>query len=249
MNLAFLLSQANQLNKDLTNSQKRIADISRDEAREAKKYADNITKASKTSSEYSARNYLRNADQAQQKQVKLVEKRAQESKKVATLQEKISKLQASISQAQISQARNQEKTISDLQKSTHDLLAKELEVTKNSIEEKESEYDAFISHASEDKKELVRPLASALKEKGLRIWYDESTLTLGDSLRRAIDQGLVKSRFGIVVLSPSFFRKNWPQYELDGLVERELSEGKVILPLWHRVTKDEVMGFSPSATT
>jgi hypothetical protein len=83
-------------------------------------------------------------------------------------------------------------------------------------------YDAFISHASEDKTSLVRPLAKALGAMGFRIWYDEFELRVGDSLRQSIDRGLVNSRYGVVVLSPSFFAKNWPQYELNGLTAPEL---------------------------
>jgi hypothetical protein len=52
------------------------------------------------------------------------------------------------------------------------------------------EYDVFISHASEDKEGIVRPLANALKNEGLRVWYDEFELKIGDSLRRKIDRGL-----------------------------------------------------------
>lgn len=72
-------------------------------------------------------------------------------------------------------------------------------------------YDVFISHATEDKEEIVRPLATALVVRGLRVWYDEFELRIGDSLRRKIDAGLANSRFGVVVLSPNFFAKNWPQ--------------------------------------
>ena len=71
-------------------------------------------------------------------------------------------------------------------------------------------------------------------------------MRLGDSLRRKIDAGLARSRFGVVVLSHSFFAKNWPQYELDGLVTREMTGEQVILPLWHRITKSEVIAQSPS---
>jgi hypothetical protein len=67
-----------------------------------------------------------------------------------------------------------------------------------------TEFDAFICHASDDKEEFVRPLAERLKKCGLKIWFDEFTLTIGDSLRRSIDRGLANSRFGIVVISPSF---------------------------------------------
>ena len=82
------------------------------------------------------------------------------------------------------------------------------------------EYDVFISHASEDKEGVVRPLAHVLRRGGLKVWYDEFELRIGDSLRRKIDMGLARSRFGVVVLSRSFFGKGWTNYELDGLVTR-----------------------------
>jgi hypothetical protein len=107
-------------------------------------------------------------------------------------------------------------------------------------------FDAFICHASEDKEDFVRPLAEALSRFHLHIWYDEFSLSVGDGLRRAIDQGLAKSRFGIVVLSPNFFRKGWPQRELDGLVARQILEDKrIILPVWHNVTARDIAQFSP----
>jgi hypothetical protein len=108
------------------------------------------------------------------------------------------------------------------------------------------EWDAFVSHASEDKERVVEPLVRALEARGLRVWYDRTTLAVGDSLRRSIDAGLARSSFGIVVLSPAFFAKPWPQWELDGLVQREMGERKVILPVWHRVGHAEVAQHSPS---
>lgn len=106
-------------------------------------------------------------------------------------------------------------------------------------------WDVFISHASEDKESFVRPLANALIAEGLKVWFDEFTLRLGDSLRRKIDSGLVASRFGIVVLSPAFFQKEWPQKELDGLFARESGGQKVILPIWHCLGHDEIAKYSP----
>jgi hypothetical protein len=104
-----------------------------------------------------------------------------------------------------------------------------------------SEYDAFISYASDDRDAIARPLAGHLTALGYRIWFDEFTLTIGDSLRRSIDCGLASSRFGIVILSPHFFAKNWTSYELDGLTTRENAAGtKVILPIWHHVSRDDV---------
>jgi len=108
------------------------------------------------------------------------------------------------------------------------------------------DWDVFISHASEDKDEIVRPLARELRERGLRVWYGEFELRIGQSLRRKIDEGIARSAFGVVVLSNAFFAKNWTQYELDGLVTRSVDGSQVLLPLWHRITKAEVMAHSPS---
>lgn len=104
----------------------------------------------------------------------------------------------------------------------------------------------FICHASEDKDEFAGPLASSLQEQGIIVWYDEFTLRLGDSLRRSIDKGLAQADFGVVVLSPAFFQKEWPQYELDGLVQREMEGRKVILPIWHNVSSADVIRYSPT---
>lgn len=107
-------------------------------------------------------------------------------------------------------------------------------------------HDVFISHASEDKDEVVRPLAEALRAGGLTVWYDEFVLKMGDSLRQKIDRGLATSRFGIVVLSQSFLKKGWTNYELDGIVSKSVNGEQVILPIWHGITKKEVLDFSPS---
>jgi len=108
------------------------------------------------------------------------------------------------------------------------------------------EFDVFISHASEDKDEVVRPLAAALKGHGLEVWYDEYELKIGDSLRRKIDSGLAKSKFGIVVLSKPFLSKGWTNYELDGLVTKSVTHEQVLLPIWHNISKKEVIDYSPS---
>ena len=106
-------------------------------------------------------------------------------------------------------------------------------------------FDVFVSHASEDKEEFARPLAHALRELGLRVWYDEFSLQAGDSLRRAIDRGLAESKYGVVILSPNFFAKGWPEWELSGLVHRHLDEGyRVIIPIWHRVSSQDVAAYS-----
>ena len=86
----------------------------------------------------------------------------------------------------------------------------------------DKDFDVFISHASEDKDDVVRPLAHALKDGGLSVWYDEFELSIGDSLKRQIDKGVSKSRFGVVVFSKHFLSKGWTNYELDGIVTKSV---------------------------
>lgn len=109
-----------------------------------------------------------------------------------------------------------------------------------------NDFDVFISHAWEDKESVAAPLATELGVRDWRVWLDVAEITVGDSLERTINQGLACSRFGIVVLSPAFFSKQWPQRELQGLAAREVATGsKVILPVWHNVTRDDVLAYSP----
>jgi hypothetical protein len=108
-------------------------------------------------------------------------------------------------------------------------------------------YDAFISHASEDKNDFVRKLAKKLADNNLAIWYDEFSLKLGDSLRSSIDYGLKNSKYGIVVFSPNFFNKKWTEWELNGLVQLQMkSKRSRILPIWHNIDKEQILAFSPS---
>jgi hypothetical protein len=106
--------------------------------------------------------------------------------------------------------------------------------------------DVFISHSSKDKQDFAKPLADALISAGISVWYDEYEIKLGDSLLQKINEGLANSRYGIVVLSKSFFERNWPRRELDGLAAMENADGKPrILPVWHGCTFAEVAKLSP----
>ena len=108
----------------------------------------------------------------------------------------------------------------------------------------DKKYDLFISHASEDKDEIVRPMATILERLSVRVWYDEFSLQLGDSLTASIDKGLRQSRYGLLVLSKAFIGKNWPDYEYRSLLTRQIDGESVILPLWYGVTKEEVKAYS-----
>ena len=69
------------------------------------------------------------------------------------------------------------------------------------------QWDVFVSHASEDKALVAQPLTEALLAAGLKVWFDRQEINAGDSLLEKIDEGLVQSRFGVVILSKTLFGK------------------------------------------
>jgi hypothetical protein len=111
----------------------------------------------------------------------------------------------------------------------------------------EQGHDVFISHASEDKEAVARPIAEALASAGWRVWLDEYELVVGDRLTESINAGLASSRFGVVVLSRAFFAKRWPKEELEGLAAKEAATGsKVILPVWHGIDQQYLADVAPT---
>ena len=100
-------------------------------------------------------------------------------------------------------------------------------------------YDIFISHASEDKRVVAKPLARTLSSSGLDVWFDDQCLLIGESLLDSINHGLRNSRYGVVVLSQSFFLKDWPRYELE-----QIPTGQV-LPIVHGITYKDLSRHAP----
>jgi hypothetical protein len=107
--------------------------------------------------------------------------------------------------------------------------------------------DAFVCHDSRDKESVVRPLVAALQKRGVHLWYDEFSLRIGDALRESVERGLMESRRCILLVSKNFLQnEGWTSNEFDAIFARETSEGaKLILPVWHLVSADEVMAYSP----
>ncbi len=114
------------------------------------------------------------------------------------------------------------------------------------IQKDDYQYDVFLSYASEDKDDVARPLALLLQERGLRVWYDEFELRIGDNLVAKLNTGINASRFGIVVLSNAFFAKRWTNHELDMLEFLWVTEDRILFPVWHNVTIVEIRAYRAS---
>jgi hypothetical protein len=97
-----------------------------------------------------------------------------------------------------------------------------------------STMDVFLSHSHADK-DFVRRLAWDLKRYGVRVWYDEWEIKVGDSLREKVELGIKESSWLLVVLSPTSVESKWVRVELNAAFARELERESVfILPLLYR---------------
>jgi small-conductance mechanosensitive channel len=252
------------ISSNIARTQKEIADLSKKISQETKKESDLMGKIiqvektiTKSISASSLKSKLTDIQRKQCEIAKIQNKKSELSKKEAEKTARLLKYKQDLSKEEererkkiADSERRQQKEQLDFQrrlKREIESVSKFAEVLKSKSKSVlQADYDIFISHASEDKEDFVRPLAEALSVAGAKVWYDEFALRVGDSLRRSIDQGLLKSKYGTVVLSSSFFAKNWTQYELDAMVAKEMEGHKMILPIWHKVSKTEVLNFSPN---
>ena len=245
----------NQINRLM----KEIADLQKSDARESRKESDltqKINRATKTAintkNNSTVQSKLSEIERAKKDLATVHKKRASIASKIADKSKKLYKYQENQKRdedrARKKVADEQKRLIRE-QNAYQQRIKTEILDQRNrmysTIDSPEMSYDFFVSHASEDKEEFVRELVQALEARGAKVWYDEFMLKVGDSLRRRIDQGLRNSRFGIVVLSEHFFKKEWPNKELDGLFQLEDKGEKRILPIWHKISKDEIIKYSP----
>jgi hypothetical protein len=247
----------------ITRLQNSLAGLRKKDAQEAKKEADAVAKgnkarieASKSKSISAAQSKLRSVDSAQKEASAAAAKRASFTKEIASKSADLMKAQSSLLKEQ---EKERLKIAKDIQKQQTDQLRhqKELErravakmaerqQTKSPSAEPLESLDVFISHASEDKEEIVQELVDKAKAAGLKVFYDKDSIRWGESLRARIDHGLANSRFAVVVLSEAFFRKDWPKRELDGLFGLEDDGKSRILPIWHKISKDDVLRNAPT---
>jgi len=247
----------NQCDRELVDLDKKLAEQAKKEANTNKKIYDiqkNITKSTYT---YSLQFKQRQIDGYQKDLINIGERKAVLNKKIADkrklrndymlrLQKEEAGEQKKLAQEQKSIQQNYERRISEL---TTQLIQQTstVPIQNHLYSEKINEkYDVFISHASEDKESFADELNKELTERSVKVWYDTISITWGDSLRAKIDGGLKNSKYGIVILSNDYIKKGWTQYELDGLFNVEMNHGKIILPIWHNITKKEVQEFSPA---
>lgn len=254
MSIDSIAREIASVDRDINSIERNIHPIDANISRKQKEAYSILEKISREKDLKRVINYQKDLTKKNEEIHKLEKDKSTKSKSLADKQKKKLELQSKLNQAEQKErdkVKKEQKEMLTLQQQITRELEKQkmqslhaFDLLKPTLIEKTT-YDVFVSHASEDKDEFVRPFVKCLQENGIKVWYDEFSLRVGDSLRRSIDNGLKNSHYGIVVLSEAFFSKEWPQRELDGLFAREVNGEKVILPIWHKISKNEVLKFSP----
>lgn len=265
---------AQQYQNTVNRLDKEIADLEKKKATFDAKYASemskaNIIKLSRNASESTIRSktaeierHTNEAVKASTESTKLAKKISdkREERRRAYLQlqseeQKEQKKQTEQQKKQMADIKSSyEKRISQLQSGYRTLVSKQYVNHSHNDEDEDDyetddtkQYDVFMSHAWEDKEDFVDEFVEELRSLGVKVWYDRTQIKWADSMRHRIDEGLKKSKYGIVVLSPNYIAegKYWTKAEFNGLFQMESNNQSRLLPIWHNLTKKQVMDFSP----
>lgn len=243
----------NSLDREIAELEKKKATADKKAADEAKKAAGvSIGKNASASIIRSKMNMIERHTNASNK---ATADSADYAKKIADKRKKRNDAYLKLQKEQQREQKKQQIVIKNIQQRYEERIA-ELEsqamptILNSQIQLDESpqeQYDVFISHAWEDKEGFVDELVSEMRKEGIVVWYDTTQMAWGDSMRQRIDDGLKKSKFGVVVLSPNYIAedKYWTKAELNGLFQLESVNGKILLPIWYNLNKKDVMDFSP----
>jgi RNA-directed DNA polymerase len=93
------------------------------------------------------------------------------------------------------------------------------------------DFDIFISHASEDKDSVARPVYEACAKLGLKAFLDEAHIGWGQSFTEKINSALGSARTVLAIISPDAIAKEWPIVEVNTALSLEVSGHKKVVPL------------------
>ena len=275
MSLSSDRSAVTRIQKEVNDLQRKQADEMKKVAQATKNMNSALASASRSGSAATANSYLSSANREAKNVEAAQDRAARHGVELSRKMDELSRAQARVARGEEKERRDQAATY-DKQRRNDEAVRKKLQadnlqlfrdlaslkaqltaametqarstqpfVVENAVG-RDTPYDFFISHASADKKDFVDGLVERASAAGLDVWYDQNDLVWGDSIRQKIDDGLRRAYFGVVVLSPNFFKRPWTEYELDAIVQRDLSGSGRLLPIWHRLTQDDVEKQAPS---
>ena len=244
----------NNLDKEIATLEKKKAEVDKKIANLHAKIGSIQKSITKNTSVTTLKSKQRQIDSLNKEINRNTKNSADYSKKIADKRKRKNAEYLKLQKAEQTEKKKQEKEINDIKNNYEDRIRELTQMTtmvEKNIQFKEmqdlEEYDVFVSHAWEDKESFVDEFVTCLKKLDLKVWYDKDQISWGDSMRKRIDEGLKKSTFGVAVLTPNYIAegKYWTKAELDGLFQLESINGKTLLPIWHNLTKKEVMEYSP----
>ena len=246
----------NTLDKEIADLEKKRAALDSKCADLKKKIGDAEAAIRKTKSASTVKSKLNQISTWQKEESRKASESANIGKKISEKRTKRNDAYKKMQKAQLDEEKKKDKRMKSMQVSyenrvkelTNQLSIKPLiPETIHTYVESNEEYDVFVSHAWEDKEGFVDEFVAELEKLDIKVWYDKQRIKWGDSMRARIDDGLKKSKFGIAVISPDYIAegKYWTKAELDGLFQLESVNGKMLLPIWHNITKQQVMNYSP----
>lgn len=246
----------NTLDKEIADLEKKRAALDSKCADLKKKIGDAEAAIRKTKSASTVKSKLNQISTWQKEESRKASESANIGKKISEKRTKRNDAYKKMQKAQLDEEKKKDKRMKSMQVSyenrvkelTNQLSVKPLiPETIHTYVESNEEYDVFVSHAWEDKEGFVDEFVAELEKLDIKVWYDKQRIKWGDSMRARIDDGLKKSKFGIAVISPDYIAegKYWTKAELDGLFQLESVNGKMLLPIWHNITKQQVMNYSP----
>lgn len=246
----------NTLDKEIADLEKKRAALDSKCADLKKKIGDAEATIRKTKSASTVKSKLNQISTWQKEESRKASESANIGKKISEKRTKRNDAYKKMQKAQLDEEKKKDKRMKSMQVSyenrvkelTNQLSVKPLiPETIHTYVESNEEYDVFVSHAWEDKEGFVDEFVAELEKLDIKVWYDKQRIKWGDSMRARIDDGLKKSKFGIAVISPDYIAdgKYWTKAELDGLFQLESVNGKMLLPIWHNITKQQVMNYSP----
>lgn len=250
----------NQLNNEIAALEKKSADFGKKEATARGNAARTMKSIPKNASATTIRSKQSQIDRYNSESTKAAGDKADIDKKIADKRKKQADAMAKLQKEEAADKKKADKTQNAIQQSYERRIAELSRQTiaashipptyKTNTDSAEVAvvYDVFVSHAWEDKGSFVDEFVDELKALNIGVWYDKNKIAWGDSMRAKIDEGLRKSKFGVAVISPNYIAegKYWTKAELDALFQLESVNGKMLLPIWHNITKKEVMDYSPT---
>ena len=255
MSVDYYQRSVNSLDKDIAALEKKKAEADKKCAELSSKISSTQKSITSRTSASIAASKLKQISGWESDRAKKSAESAELGKKLAEKRQKRNDANLKLQKAQQDEQKKQNREMKRMQESYESRIAQlqsmaipsGVNISSAVDEQEDVQYDVFVSHAWEDKESFVEEFVQELQKLNLRVWYDKKQIKWGDSMRAKIDEGLRKSKFGVAVLSPDYIKdgKYWTKAELDGLFQLESVNEKMLLPVWHNLTKKEVMAYSP----